>query len=145
MIILYGRWVYMFDTQKVPEVRYIGSTSIEAVWPKLDQTNQYKRAKAPCMQNFRSFCPLGAVLWHPLSENRDFALPLFCRWSIVLGSQHDDSHICLSSTSYIQLISQFCNLLYQGNVKDLLNLWKANLYLLCIFRTRSSEYYFCQL
>ena len=29
------------------------------------------------MQNFRSFRPLGAVLWHPLSENLDFAPPLY--------------------------------------------------------------------
>ena len=30
------------------------------------------------MQNFRSFCPLGAVLWHPLSKNPDFARTMTC-------------------------------------------------------------------
>ena len=41
MIILYGCWVYMFDTQKVPEVRNIGLASIEAVWPQLDMNGMY--------------------------------------------------------------------------------------------------------
>ena len=38
----------------------------------LAKTQMYP-TKLPCMQNVRSFHPLGAVLRHPLSENLDFS------------------------------------------------------------------------
>ena len=64
MIILFGCWLYLFDTQKVPEMRNIGLASIKAVWNQLEQKS-IVMCKSLLHAKFQSISSIGGCFTAP--------------------------------------------------------------------------------